>query len=589
MAYVDLDKIINVTWGGSWTIYPDVPYPVLNQRIGIFNAPNARDTDSNGRFGLLGSSNAGICQQNYNFNQQIALAVDSWVGALSTRVKSYDFSVAIDKVDGGAIKYWVFTDFPEISSPYSLIDFDYSTKVLSDNISLSNWMWSWGWNNCKKWYIATSDWWNKFLVTNNSAWNVLVYPMDSNNVITSSTPTTTATLRSRPSYVASVVWEYVWIFSIGFQDGLHPDPWHKCFWALYKIDDLWLLTIQWTEQEIVVFWWITWGFYWNWTAFSSYTKNNTAYLVAGNVAAWASTSWSWSIFLSVDLTTLTDFVYTTIFSINGTDYLPTTARIQYGYTPLYVNWWYSTTDDKYYFSNWTNIVSVDSSWFVNTWVGTAFINHTYTQRYNNTLSKLTTASENIYIDNNSILNVLGSAINWTVSYLNTMFLFNFTWTNEEDDNDALVGMYVKTTAQTVDLDDEDLWITCTINWTSIPVTAFDIFTWQTGNELWVSIPTQDNFHTINIQQFLVWAPYIDIVLQTANVNSRNLKLWIGITGWTYASPTLPSNNGMSGNQTTARTAGSDASYIDLTLSTNSNAPWKKHLNYETLFPTVNMR
>jgi hypothetical protein len=57
-------------------------------------------------------------------------------------------------------------------------------------------------------------------------------------------------------------------------------------------------------------------------------------------------------------------------------------------------------------------------------------------------------------------------------------------------------------------------------------------------------------------------------LSTLNTTARNLKLWFGITGWNYATPTLPSNNGMSaGNATTARTAWSDASYIDLTLST----------------------
>lgn len=57
MAMLDLDKIINITtWGGGGGgIYPwgdnPVPYPVVQQKIGVFNKPNAWDVDSNGLSG----------------------------------------------------------------------------------------------------------------------------------------------------------------------------------------------------------------------------------------------------------------------------------------------------------------------------------------------------------------------------------------------------------------------------------------------------------------------------------------------------------------------------------------------------------
>lgn len=113
MAMLDLDKVINITsWGGGGGLYPGwdnpAPYPIVSQHIGLFSKPNAWDTDSNGWFGLLDSSNNLINAQNAQFNTQIAPAPVSGTGPLSTRVKSFNFSANISSVNSGKIKYGIF-------------------------------------------------------------------------------------------------------------------------------------------------------------------------------------------------------------------------------------------------------------------------------------------------------------------------------------------------------------------------------------------------------------------------------------------------------------------------------------------------
>jgi hypothetical protein len=93
-------------------VYPNgddpAPYPVLAQSVGIFNKPDAWDVDSNGWFGLLNNSNNAINAQNNNWNTQMAVAVDSGIGSLSTHVKSFDFSTTIAQIDNGQIKWSLF-------------------------------------------------------------------------------------------------------------------------------------------------------------------------------------------------------------------------------------------------------------------------------------------------------------------------------------------------------------------------------------------------------------------------------------------------------------------------------------------------
>lgn len=509
MAYVDLDKIINVTGWGGGTIYPDVPYPVLNQRIGIFNKPNARDTDSNGWFGLLGNSAAGICQQNYNFNQQIAIAVDSWVSALSTRIKSYDFSTDIDKIDGGAIKWGIFsrgTNFFNINETSKKVK-DISTPDSDLSISL--------WSSTKKSWIVTS-WGNRFLLT----WGN-IFPIDADNKLLSATPTWTYLWE-----ILAVVWSH--IRTIWFDSWLW---WYfqSVLWTLYSINSSWVsssvstISLTWSGG-----WFHVENRIWVW-----YQQSNTIayYLVQINTNSWEHTWWEWY-YKSVDLTNTTTFTTTTI----------------------YDTWYFSNTIRDICWYDWTWLLFLDGTdikritW---AWVSASLWTYLWTTNdicaKTSSLALLTDSSWNISTQSTK-LNILWTDVWWdSVSsiYDNVSFLYEPTGTLSQDD--SFVGILTNLTT---------IWetdtLTLSINSTLVETIENVLY----NNWYW---------KTFTLPQIILGTSAVEVQLDYVNTLGNDLKLWFGITGWTYATPT--SNNGMSGNQTTARTAGSDASYIDLTLST----------------------
>lgn len=512
MAYVDLDKVINVNWGGGW-IYPDVPYPVLNQRIGIFNKPDARDTDSNGWFGLLGNSVAGICQQNYNFNQQIALAVDSWVGALSTRVKSYDFSTDIDKIDGGAIKWGIFsrgTNFFNINETSKKIKDVYSAD---QTISLSS--------STKKWFIVTS-WGNRFLLTALNS-----YSLDSNNIIQSSTPTWTYLWQ-----VLAVVWNTVWTTSIDTDVTTNT-----LVWRIYTVDSAWSFTL--IDSQVMV----TQNFA-SWSYPKIYNKeqcqwdNTIAYIVYNFLANFWGMWYLWKAWaLSVDLSNTWTFTSTSVYQ--------DTSWTTIGATLAPVCW-YDTW--VLYVGDW-DVYRITWAWkSASLWTYVGTINDISSKA--NSVSLLTTLTDNI-ITQSTKLTIKWTDVWWdsiTTIYDKVCFVYEPTGTQSQDD--SFVGILTNLTT---------IWetdtLTLSINSTLVETIENVLY----NNWYW---------KTFTLPQIILGTPAVEVQLDYANTLGNDLKLWIGITGWTYATPTLPANNGMSAwNQTTARTAGSDASYIDLTLST----------------------
>lgn len=538
MAYVDLDKVINVTGGGGgWTIYPDVPYPVLNQRIGIFNKPNARDTDSNGWFGLLGNSVAGICQQNYNFNQQIALAVDSWVGALSTRIKSYDFSVDIDKIDGGVIKAGLFTNESIVDYCCDIDDVNKEISTITKSLNSDSIKWTSDWihsvSNTPQSFIVITDNNTKYMVVgknysqdNSSKFVVTTFEVDINNNIK-------ATLKTKTDIkwwqfwvrwtIIWAIWKYVRTYYLRerFSAAYYYVP---CI-ALREVNNDWTMTIVDTEFTL----WAESNGNTSWTiSLVSYIRNNIIYLTwlkwyhyTGSV--WVPNYWTFSI----DMSNVTTPAVNTIL----TDWIWAIAI------------WYDWAN-VYAVTSWKIIYAINWSWM--SAVGTA-IWDTYIT-YDDSFS---------FLDKNHCLSI----DSWTMQYkwkyflqynttiLNdSLFVFEMDWTNTMSTSDWLVKfisskpVYSKT----------NNWLEFLVN----SLTPSNISNSCIGNILW-----------IKLEWIILWTPYIELQIILSNILTEDLKLWFGITGWTYATPTLPANNGMSGNQTTARTAGSDASYIDLTLST----------------------
>ncbi len=520
MSYVDLDKVINVS-GGGWTIYPDVPYPVLNQRIGIFNKPNAWDTDSNGWFGLLGSSVAGICQENYNFNQQMALAIASGSWAITTRVKSYDFSVDIDKVDGGVIKRALMREWVT-----SLLSINESTNKITD-VKTADVTWNLTIDGTyKRWHIVTS-WGNKFLLYWGS-----VYSLDANNRILSYTHTATYTGK-----VFAIVWNYVWtIYS--YAPGAQTS---QAIVYLYSIDNAGITT----EINNVVIGHVTENSSSGFNTTIWYQQDNTiaytAYAVSLDYLYPTSKMW----YGSIDLTNTAAVSFTEIYSVQYGYWYPATPDISnnngmcgYDGTGLLVVCW---TDVKRFTAAWLSV-----SLWTYIWTSSDVVART------SSLALLTAYTNNVWTNTNKI-EVGDSTLPWdsiATIYNNVAFIYEPTWVLSQDDS----FIWILTNKLAL-VDDDSIEID--INWTNVETISWNYLYNLTGSLIRTTTVTQ-------ISSIAV--PSLEVTVDYNNVAWIQSKLWIGITWWDYTTPTLPANNWLSGNATTAWTAGSSASYIDLTLS-----------------------
>lgn len=522
MAYVDLDKIINVTWWGGGWVYPDVPYPVLSQRIGIFNKPDAWDTDSNGWFGLLWNSVNGICGQNYNFNAQMAIAMDTGIGLLSTRVKSYDFSTDIYKIDSGILKRALFEPTYK-DKCFDIDDATWEITAMEESLNTTTII-TWSLPS-QKWYIATSAWGNKFLIYQKEltwetpvTWTIASVPLDAdNNIIAGTINTATKTLWSDPNLaVIAVKWQYIWCVCGTFNSW---DP----QWMIYTISDAWVMTeVAWSSASVIT---------------SRTTSGSKYFDTVGSYISW-------------------DNCYVLIKNWAWLNHRTSQARIDLSNTTIF------TASDKYtnqvfdfsnvgfdgsniLYTNWSTLYSITSGWVITT-LYTA-IDNAGIIRFRNSAIVYQDEQSNFLVKSNWCTNYKTKS--WLGgTYTHMILAYEMTGTNEESDITALVKIYsLYGASYAVD------WLEFLVNW-STPTTIANSCLWK--------------YCTMLLWNVVLATPSIELAISLTNTLWRDLKLWIGITWWTYATPTLPSNNGMATwSATTARTAGSDASYIDLTLST----------------------
>lgn len=588
MAYVDLDKIINVSgWGGS--VYPGgddpAPYPVLSQSIGIFNKPDARDGDSNGRFGLLNNSNNTVNAQNNNWNTQMAVAVDSGVWALSTHVKSFDFSTTIAQIDSGQIKYTAFSNitnnvsyYTEIEWQYVYMNFDLVTKEWINVIGNDFDLWA---SISSKWFVVLS-WLNNYLVV--LSWYTLkVYPCTADGVVTWNITSSYDVWAWLPQsddlsqywgWHASIVWaneETVFVSIIRWStwDGqLRADM--RSFWDIYNISSSWIISRNvrtqlkyinlWTGSAA---WW--WGWWWSWWI-ASYQIWNISYVYW--FATYSASTWQDSVFWEIWHLYSFDLTNKVVVTVSDINYRTSnTSTIEPKLVGSVNGYWDSLNSEFYTIWNDLNIYKISSLSVTDTWNDYYLSSNRYRSVYSK-YEKLYTQSDNIWFNNNMLM-IWWTNINWTFTslYLNSINIIKPDGVSEEDDMIKYSWIWTTYQYKWQDMLDEYLWM-LRINGVDVPNSWSLLFPAQVWNRI-NALPTLTQSHTksIDLPLTLIWQPYLNIELYNDNDRWFPIKLTLWSTGGNYTTPTLPANNGMtSGSATTPRVPGTDASYINLTLA-----------------------
>lgn len=608
MAMLDLDKVINITsWGGGGGLYPGwdmpVPYPIVQQKLGLFNKPNAWDTDSNGWFGLLGSSNNAINSQNQNFNTQMAVAPVSGTGALSTRVKSYDFSSTIEKVDGWVIKYWAFSNDAvsniynqsDFAWPFSLSTFDINNNEIashtnSDSISFNTTAYIW-WSipdnstywlqaSRKIWKISTNDWIYYAHIdnglNNSNVYNTLnLYKEVAGEISTTATISHAITYSTSTWYerrwAAEIIWVhtdkiYVWI--AGSSDS--SDWKAEVRVILYEIDlsmsineldniRIWFTQAATGDGVRDSNWWI-----------SSYISNGFIYMMAfwrasifysnrirAMYAALAKITLDWNNIIS----------HTIIYDEHATAYDDIRPSVPMAWQFFwYRNWYFDETSQKYYYIWETNkIYEVDSWGIVDTTDVYYMTDWAYYSLYSD-VTKLSIGTDNVWLNNN-ILKIWGVDANGLFGSLREKSWILFSPNASSYQDDWVVWFVLWTVTQTDDAPDEVI-SKLKINWVDVVWSEAILFPAQTGNRInALPILNQTQLKSINIQQQTINNPSVEVELYSDNNRGFDYKLALGVTGWNYAVPTLPANNGLTGNATTPWATTANATYIDLSLTT----------------------
>lgn len=482
MAYVDLDKIINIESGG-WGVYPwwedPAPYPVLSQSIGIFNKPDAWDWDSNGWFGLLNNSNNAVNAQNMNWNNQVALAVDSWIGALSTRIKSFDFSQNIWQVDWGQIRFGVFRswwhDIIHINETSNQIK-----KLSKSSVNLT---YEW------RLYIITS-WWNKFICTN---WNI--YPMDINYNITWSSVWT---------YLWTIiwtVWNNIWTLLV------HSD-WDQ-YWAIFSINSSWVATevnrakVNDTNTY--------------WTPFSthSYQLDSTI----SHVLAWMYSTPSQYLhgrYITVDLTNTSIFTFTTIYDTLWWNLAGNVYWVWYDWSwLLFLMTWSPTT-----------IYKVTWSWITWEW-----IYHWYSTHLRWALNYFTNLNDSISSDW-TILKIYWNNVNWDSVWW-IWYIYEITSWSEDD---SFIWIILDNSKNAFG---EDNQISLNINWNNVLNWISYIFNnWPMVHSLWIIqinskyLEVSLNTNSVSELKLALWATWGTYATPTLPISN-------GMTSGSAASPWVP--------------------------------------------------
>ena len=562
MAYLDLDKIINISWGGGWT-YPDgTPYPVLNQSIWLFNKPNAWDTDSQGWFGLLNSSNNDINAENQNFQDQFALSIMQWTWPLSSRVKSYDFSTNISTIDGGRVVAGLYLKPETVSqnilrfnstNPWEIT----TATICSNSVPMVNLTYD-------KWYIATSPSWNKFLVywTKNvwEWWDSYIYsiPLDLNlNVSWVAIQRVVENQENGNSKfnatnVIAAIWEYVRVITNWWDLTSNTSAVSK--WQIYSIADDWTLTIVdsqtfasgSTPYNTSDWWNHIYGVVWSYTDWATCWVRNQITIrgrETNGTYHWVNI---WK-YIKVDLTNTWTFTYTDI------TWLPSEISVDARGVPVYYDW---TNDLIYWIYSTKDIYSIDNSGtIVNVWQAFDWEAFYSSVNLSWSISKLTDHTNRVTA-NDSLLDIFWENADWTrtILYKNIINAYEIDWSITSDAWYKSLFINNDANNSTISLND-NLWITLNVN--SSPINR-EIKGWINFSSWKIEFTDFSALPTLN-------SPSVELELSTTNVNSRDIKMWFNLTWWDYSAPT--GSNDLSWNATTAWSAWSNATYLNLTLST----------------------
>jgi len=571
MAYLDLDKIINVNWWGGWWTYPDnSPYPVLWQSIWLFNKDDAWDWwNSEWRFWLLNSSNNNINAQNNSWNTQYSPAISQGTGALSTKVKSYAFSADIDTIDSWSVIAWLYRNIKD----YSVINIDENTQ---DIISVY-------WTNnlssiySKKAYIV-SAWWNQFFCKITWENEISVYdawvwgepiwnPIDTQNIQIPDIVTYWSTADRIRSSIVWTNWDYLYViiwrskWSAAVDSNGDDITWFKMSAFIYQVQSNWTLSlidssIDFKSIENQSFWHYNW-----WYAtlnIWTYQIWTTWYLL---ISWWSEVIKSWS---------PSTYNSARAFWLFSYDLTSTTVSLTEEY---YVEWSDLSDLPEYMVSVWTNddlifwydwskwivvdwnldIQNVDSSWIVDSSNDYFALNALYWCRYRNTITKLTSQNLNVFINDNKIT-AKWQDVDWVFTWLynNYSMVFEMDWSSEEDDSWVFKWYYINTTASIKDTSNVEL---------SFNSTVVDSISIQSNM---INVPTEFFLSFSSFWWNVMSSPDIELEIKYANSNSLDTKLWFNLTWGDYATPIW--SNDLSWDATTPRTPWANSTYLNLTLT-----------------------
>lgn len=522
----------------------DASYNIYNARLIQLNIPNSRNdgvNTSQARRWLADLPNRR--PQNNLWNSQFVLSTVSWTTDLELYSITNSFNTPIDEIEAWRQVMWIAWNW------HATITFDETTDKIDDvrhswittNIINGN-------VSAKKWYIASS-WWNRFVVVNK--WTTIeTYAINANNNITSWTPADALAWTNR--WCVAVKNQYLWMISIAYWAT------HVYTWQLYQINSSWVMSTVWAAQTIFTSansspWWV---FSLQSSAMWSYTRNNTAYVYLDwSMHANSTISWTHSsrIYCTIDLATVSAFTWTLV---SSTWSAVTWQYSWYGWwswwSTVYrqiVAWWDNSTS-RFYYVRWDNSIRYANwSWFTDATLS-YFEDNTRWCRYWNTPTKLTTLSANINNSSTNSLLINNVAVNWTFTnlHINSLWMYEMTWSNEEDDAWAFKWFYIP--SPNVTWQDDKIYLT--MNWSA----------WVTEN-----IENNINFtlkRTILLPRITVSDTKIKIKTLFDNNSWWEYKMWLWMTWWTFAAPTWTNN--MTWSSSLWANVWADWSYVDISFT-----------------------
>lgn len=487
---LSLPLLQSSTWSSSGVSYNtavDASYEIYNINLGLFNVPNAftdgADT-SQGKRGILwvGPRHS----QNQAWNSQYWVYVAAGASALSVKALTYDFNRSIKSIDSGNVRGWLYTNW------LPTVTFDITNKEF-DVVSVN-------WNNTiidywKKWYVWIS-WWQKFIISGSdhtsgpSAWSSIYLCSANNEIIWLATAVISWE-------ILCVVWQYAWTRKCSWNDSFNFRV------ILYSISNTWIPTV--VQSAIIT--WMPQNFWFS-IVVSSYLENNICHIIASSSWALANPSFNKSTYIRVD-TSITGSVSSTIVNnINWSVFFgtPNTWWLIYNLTSAWVDWW-----NIIFVANDNNLRKWDATWFSNLWP--SFVSYWIPVAYWNWQNRFLTNNNNISLINWWV-NILWLISTWIRSNW-WVFLTQCTWSNNED------SWFIWARFNEICLW-KNIWLSLVINWSTI--INYNRHFWLINQ-------------IMNILNFTSTTTQLSIEFICTNTWWIPIKLWFGLTWWTYASPT----------------------------------------------------